>query len=366
MIVGPRPAKSSEYDELMRLLERSYRVPREHFQEDYPHIWRPDTINMKDRFIIKEKGRIVSHVGLIPFEIISDDKFIKVAGIGGVASDPDCRGKGYMGTLLKFAVKEMERRKYPISILWGDRFRYGNFGWEQSNLTLYTEFTARDIEKWKPAKSLKIKKYCGSKTDLQIIMKIHESEPLRVYRTKAVYKALMGRPRQETWMANAGKGWGYMTISEKEGKKIIGERGGEPRAVMGLVPQIIRRIGFEPIKIAQSNRITLLTEVLLRTCSFCYLEAQAMIKIIDLDATLEAFGVDTAGIRFKMTADSEDRFEPLKPISGREVRLPQTAMARMLFTDAVKNRYFRIDTDLAVKLGSLFPLEFYAWPIENI
>lgn len=52
VIDGPRSAREEEYDDLMRLLERSYERIREFFQNGWPHVWKRENVELKNRFII--------------------------------------------------------------------------------------------------------------------------------------------------------------------------------------------------------------------------------------------------------------------------------------------------------------------------
>lgn len=128
---GPRKVKKKEFDKLMRSLERVYGHPKGFFPLHYPTVWGRETADLENRFIIKEGGKIVSHVGLFPLKVKVGKEIAKVGGIGGVATLPEWRGKGLMTKLLNHTIKKMEKENYPFSVLWGDRQRYGNF-WEIS------------------------------------------------------------------------------------------------------------------------------------------------------------------------------------------------------------------------------------------
>ncbi|NQS89615.1 GNAT family N-acetyltransferase [Patescibacteria group bacterium] len=69
-------------------------------------------------------------VGIFPLTGVVGDAEIRIGGIGGVATLPEFRGKGYMSNLMECSIQKMTEDKYSISILWGDRQRYTNFGKE--------------------------------------------------------------------------------------------------------------------------------------------------------------------------------------------------------------------------------------------
>ena len=363
---SPRSARIEEYDELMRLLERSYDKIRELFQDHYPQVWKRENVKINNCFVIKKDGKMLSHVGLMPFDIISDNKIIKVAGIGGVATDPVARGAGYMGTLLKYAITQMKKQGFPISVLWGMRSRYANYGWDYTGSNLITTLTKYDLEKIKPVQ-VELKKYTEAGHFGKII-ETYEKEPLRVNRSKKTFKLLFERPGQETWITDGNEGFAYIVISGAGNERSVLERGGSPQAFLSLCFEIMKKTNSESLRVVSSARHTPITETLLRTnggCSWSQIEPLCMLKILDLDKTLEAFGVKTGSFKFTMTDESEKKFVGIK-INGNEIKLPQTAMARLLFGPLKPSQYFSIEPDIAKELDKIFPLEFHIGQMDYI
>ena len=61
-------------------------------QTDHYHLqWQPKVHNV----LILEDGRTVSHAGLVKRTIKVGERPVQVAGIGGVLTRPDCRGRGF-------------------------------------------------------------------------------------------------------------------------------------------------------------------------------------------------------------------------------------------------------------------------------
>ena len=48
----------------------------------YGHIYQKNIENVKNNFIIKDNGRIVSHTGVFPLEVLVGRSILKVEGIG--------------------------------------------------------------------------------------------------------------------------------------------------------------------------------------------------------------------------------------------------------------------------------------------
>jgi predicted acetyltransferase len=129
----------------MRFMERAYGHSRDFFPRFYGHLYRPTSEACANCYIIKEGPQIVSHVGLFPIHVSCAGVRLTLGGIGGVATLPEARGKGYMTRLLRHVIKEMRARSYPTSWLAGDRQRYNTFGWEMSGIVYQLTFSRRSL-----------------------------------------------------------------------------------------------------------------------------------------------------------------------------------------------------------------------------
>ncbi len=145
MIEIIRQVRKDEWEAFMRFLERSYGHKRGFFPEHYPYLYRPEEEYLQCFHIIERDGEIVSHVGLFPLEVVADEVKIILGGIGGVATLPEKRGKGYMGKLLQHVIEEMQSRNWSLSVLWGARQRYRNFGWEVAGEKVLLHLTERSL-----------------------------------------------------------------------------------------------------------------------------------------------------------------------------------------------------------------------------
>jgi predicted N-acetyltransferase YhbS len=142
-----RNLRRDEFDPFMRFLERCYRSSPGTFERLFPHLYRPAEALCSSAYLVEVDGRIVSHVGLYPIELVVHDETITVGGIGGVATLHAERGKGHMTRLLYHAIDEMRERGYPMSWLGGDRQRYNAFGWERAGLVYELGFSRRSLDR---------------------------------------------------------------------------------------------------------------------------------------------------------------------------------------------------------------------------
>ena len=83
IVDGPRVMLPGEYDELLELIEVSYGLTRTHYLNHFPKA-KKENIIFENHFIIKERGRLVSHVALYPMQAVACEANIKVGGIGDI------------------------------------------------------------------------------------------------------------------------------------------------------------------------------------------------------------------------------------------------------------------------------------------
>jgi aminoglycoside 2'-N-acetyltransferase I len=98
--------------------------------------WRGLVFAHADRRVLArdESGRLVCHVGLFLREIRWDGRPVNVGGIGGVATLPDCRGRGFASIALRRAADCFADAKLDFGLLFCEAARfdyYRNQGWRQ-------------------------------------------------------------------------------------------------------------------------------------------------------------------------------------------------------------------------------------------
>jgi len=280
-----REPRIDEFDELITFLARAYGYAEaDWFSRHYGHIYQKTPQYIKNSLIIKDNNRIVSHVGLFPLNVLVGKTILKVGGIGGVATDPDYRGQGLMGELLKFAIDRMEKERYAFSVLWGDRQRYGNFGWEFAGRRLSFTVTERSLTSYAIKKG-NVRKYDGKEEDLEKIIAFHERERLKVKRSKKTYQLLMKKAGIEVWLGEKS----YIVL-RKEGKiqKAV-ETGGDPLEVLSLALTLIKQKRLEAIRISRPYEESDINREILAGSARWWVEMLCSIKIINFPRTLQGF-----------------------------------------------------------------------------
>lgn len=286
-----RETRIEEFDDLMTFLSRVYKYDEiDWFVRHYPHLYQRHAENLKNNFIIKDNGKIVSHVGFFPMEVLVGKSVFKAGGIGGVGTDPDYRRQGLMGKLLKFLTAKMEREGYAFSVLWGDRQRYGNFGWELGGRRLLIRVTERSLA-WKGVKEDDIRRYDGKPEDLERIISMHEAERLKVKRTRDVYRLVMERAGNAVWLGKES----YMVLSGGEKIQNAIESGGNSESILSLALSLIKNKELECITFSRPYEDSDINRTLLDASSGWWVEMLGSIKIINFPRTLEGFKEDMRG-----------------------------------------------------------------------
>ncbi len=125
--------KQSDYDEALKLLNDVFTIQNKRemdFEKEMPKIFKKGSKTIENHYGIKEDGKLVSLLGIYPFDVdIMGDGF-KFATVGNIATHPDFCGRGYMNHLVNFAMDELSKRGYDVSRLGGLRHRYNRFGYE--------------------------------------------------------------------------------------------------------------------------------------------------------------------------------------------------------------------------------------------
>lgn len=280
-----RETRLDEFDELMAFLARTYGYDDvKYFPTHYPHLYRKEQKNLKNSFIIKDNGKIVSHTGLFPLDVLVGKTILKAGGIGGVSTDPDYRGQGLMRKLLNFTIDKMKQQEYAFSILWGDRQRYGNLGWELGGRRLLFTVTPRSLM-WKEIEAGEMRRYDNQPDDLEKIMTFHEAERLKVKRSKNTYQLLMKKAGIQVW---AGKE-SYIILSGEGKIQNAVESGGNPAGILSLTLTLIKEKKLDGIRISRPYENSEINNALLDASSGWAVETLCSIKIANFARTLEGF-----------------------------------------------------------------------------
>jgi len=374
-----RLLKKSEYQKTMRFLENAYGHSYNHFALAYPTCWREENFSPENISVITENNKIVSLIRVFPKNFIVGENKIKTGGIGSVATDPMARGKGYMAKLLDYNIKRMKEEGYAISVLGGDRYRYGNFGWENGGRKINLNISSRSLNKAGIKPSNKVKRYQGEKEILKKIISVHEKEFLGVERTKKDYQFLYQKIGTATYWVEEKENFGYIDLAGESQANDVIEWGGDEKIVASIAAYLLNRFGSSTLTfpIPVSKRFP---KILFKLASGWSLTIVNMVKIINLKKTLEGF---LPQIEEKWSSDKEEEITFQMKGSGQSATLilgkdclVKEKKSKNLISLSEKDMaglFFNFIPAICFSLGNLsfilnkiFPLDFFIWPLDHI
>jgi len=283
-IKNPKP---DDYEKILRFLEDVYGHSYNFFPFAYPHVWKKENVDFDNIFIIEKDGKICSLVRNFPINTIQNGIKVKFGGIGSVSTDYNERGKGYMTILLNEAIKKMEKEGYPLSILWGDRHRYINFGYEYAGKVITLSITTRGFEKTK-INSVKTKRYLGEKNILEKIIETYNRKNYRIERDYNYFVEIYKKIRTATYYTEENNEFAYVVIDELGPETKIYEYGGNPILILGILKYLSERFGKIRFLIDFPN-FSDIPEIILSSSSYWNISPAGMIKIVSLRKIIETF-----------------------------------------------------------------------------
>ena len=371
---GPRNARPEEFNEIVDLTEKAYSTPR----SIYSDLAAPDNFKYENSYIIREGGKIASLVRMFPVVAVVNACEIPVAGIGGVATHPECRGKGYMGKLLDYAAREMKARDIPLSILWGYTPRYRHFGWERGGQQLEVLVQPQTVKQIKVSSSFAIDGY-EERKHLERLMALHERETFRVKRTRAEYAEYFRRPQYQIWVGHEDDNWSYLILRENA----VIEFGGSPAMVCELIAALFLLQRGPGLRVYCPCVDSETTRMLLRVAQEWKIMPLGMLKIIDLKKVLTIFRPELrkrmqfygvakgATVTLCMTDSRQtttltvgDDVEISEESTGAVLALSDIEMVRLIFGMPIER--FGGNERQQRLLRALFPLNVYYWLPDDV
>jgi predicted N-acetyltransferase YhbS len=204
----PRPARLDEFAEAMAFTDRVFRPGqrgRRIVQSQYPHAYRQTSSFARRLLLLRDveaDGQLVGCMGIHPMELRLGAATVSAAGIGIVGADPRRRGEGIMSLLLVAALRRMQTAGHAISILGGDRQRYGWFGWENGGVRRRYLLTRRMLgAPSRTERQLRLTRFDPDKASIR--RKIHRLSSEKSYgvaHSAADVAPLLDRVGRETWI----------------------------------------------------------------------------------------------------------------------------------------------------------------------
>ena len=368
-------AKREEYQKIQRSLEDAYGHFHDFFPLSYPQTWKEENTQFENTYLIKEKGEILSLVRVFPLQLVQNGVEIKAAGIGAVSTSFSHRGKGYMSALMEKAIKDMKEQGYQISILWGDRHRYKNFGYEVGGNKIEIVINKRGIDKCK-VMSVEAKRYLGEEEILSKIMESYNSHPFRKKREKEEFQMIYKKIGVLTYYAEEGKNFAYLSFRRGKEGFSVEEFGGDADLILRILRFLSERFTTGNFVLIFPD-YSLIPQSFMKVISFWCKKPAGMVKIIDLKETLERYrkiiekdfpeeGEITLQIKGKtpVTIKKKEGELLIEEKEGKNpVVLDEIGMVRFLFSSP---QWFDLPDEIRKISRIVFPLKLFVWPFDHI
>ena len=244
---GPRACRERDFDETIGLINQVFRSGTgQDVRTDYPLVFDPS--RMEYMRILKGDGKVVAHVPVAPREVVAGEDRFTIGIISGTVTHPDYRRRGYATLCLEDCVRIMEEQAWVVSVLWTREATfpfYQQSGWEAVGSQGWVhrlrgqerdlfEVGGFDVIRYDP----------GSALHLDGIMKVHDSQPHRIARSRSDYQALFSLPKTTTYLAVKGRELAaYLMIGEGVNKPGLVEGGGDDDGLETLVRHVLPEHG---------------------------------------------------------------------------------------------------------------------------
>ncbi len=216
--------RASDFDEAIDVMNRSFREHEPHdFEKLLPSMYQRTDERMCHNHAIRRDGRIVALLGIFPIEWCVGDARLRMAGIGGVATDPNSRGQGFMKQLMTHAVEFIRQEGYDLSYLGGQRQRYAYFGWESGGVAWDFHVIPKNIQHAlgvEAAAGITFAPMSGDSEALRAAKLIHDSQVLHCDRPADLFEHVLHDWNMHPHAARdaAGTVVGYVVVAEQSGQ----------------------------------------------------------------------------------------------------------------------------------------------------
>ena len=347
---------------------------------------RPDAIGaspdkMAGWRLAEVDGRLAAGIQIIPQRLKLGEAELSVGGVGNVYCWPPFRGHGCMGRLLERCVNDMQANGELLSLLGGDRVRYGHYGWEtagvQREVTLSSRVRRHDGLP-PPPHALEFREYReGVGDDAERMLAAYCRKAACVLRPGLDgFRATLRRPGLVTYVDDGGGLFAYMTVSP--GNRIA-EYAGDGAAIERLLRFLLQAgdwsVALPPVEFSGAAE-----DIFLEYASGCHASPPAMVRVNDLAGLLKAYcGLLERRLhgwegRFTLAIDDGEAvtvtcargrcdMSPSAPSVRPDLVLDRRQMAQLLFGPFLPRAAVAVDGPW---LRLAFPLPIYWGDLDHI
>jgi predicted N-acetyltransferase YhbS len=352
-IERPKPA---DFNEIEWFLEECFNHSRHMFAYRWPHVSTPEMFDYANTHMIREDGRIVSLVKILPQEVVLDGREALMGGIGDVSTHPDYRGKGHMNLLMDHCIAKMAKMGCAFSILGGDRQRYQTWRYETCGMQVRLGLTMRGFEKNGRTQTVRVERFHGQRGVLEKARLAHEADLTFVRRSPKVWEKIFNdQMHTYLWYTQEG-GFAYLVgLGERPGTELV-ELGGDRSLLLPLIYSVMKRYRFDTVPVLFPAVPEKMEPLLAVSSGWFSLEPYQMVRILSFTRTVEFLlgPAMPAGCTFRVKETGETHGK-----GGKVVELGTMDWVRALFGPFVPAA---VPSDIR----HLFPSRFYWWLIDHI
>lgn len=184
------PVKAADHEDLVRLMDLCLRSRSPwSVEQDLPLLAGRHAGAL--RLLVRRRGRITAHAGLYVHRYHLLDVELAVGVIGGVATHPGHRGRGYGSAVVRALLDELPALGVDLAVLWTDRESfYRRLGFVRAGQELVHAVTAGLLPA--PAGSLRVRP--AHRRDLPAMSELHDRELAGTSRRQAEWEAAWSLP----------------------------------------------------------------------------------------------------------------------------------------------------------------------------
>lgn len=150
--------------------------------------------------VFDDNGKMCSSVYLMPYEMRFNGNTVKMGGIGGVATLPEERNKGYIKELFRYCFKEMFENDQIFSVLYPfSNVYYRQFGYEWCIKNQEVKIPLKSFSHFKKVGQVKL---YSNNEDKDILKKIYhkfiENKNLSIVRNEKQWNRLLNKDPYKT------------------------------------------------------------------------------------------------------------------------------------------------------------------------
>lgn len=236
---------SADFDEAMDFMNMVFSMSggQTDFAALLPKLYRPDDRLMRDNLAIRRNGRLRAVVGSYPMQLQVGQAVLSVRGIGGVSTHPAERKSGLMRQLMLATLAEMDEEHCALSILGGQRQRYGYYGYEQSGRTMSISVNKSNLRHFfrecQPG-LLRFTQITRDGTDqpenaIRLMKTWHDQQRVYMHRREADFLTILQSWYSQVWLASDEQQTplGYL-VANSDGTSVSELIAADPKSILDI------------------------------------------------------------------------------------------------------------------------------------